>query len=275
MSQIVVGFDGSEGSERAVRWAAREATSRGADLVVCHAWHWAYADPMHAASYETVRRFADLELGKGVFIAETTAPRVKVRKALLRGPAAATLLHEAADSVMLVVGSRGAGGFPELPSGSVARQVAGHALCPVVVVRDSVADGPVVVGVDLSRAGGAALTLAFEEAALRRSELVAVHAAELPSDEGAHEEFSRESGARLQREISAWRTKHPTADVTTRLVHRPAREVLLEAAEGASLLIVGDRGDDGHPNLRLGSVSGAMIDLAPCTVAVARPFRDE
>ncbi|ROO88489.1 nucleotide-binding universal stress UspA family protein [Actinocorallia herbida] len=274
MSEIVVGYDGSESSERAIRWAARAAALRGTDLVVCHAWHWAYADPMHAASYETVRRFADLELGKGVLIAETTSPRVKVRKALLRGPAAATLLHEATDAAMLVVGARGAGGFPDLASGSVARQVAGYALCPVVVVREPAADGPVVVGVDLSRAGGAALALAFEESALRRRELIAVHAAEPPAD-GDLEEFRREAGARLQREISAWRTKHPTADVTVRLVHAPPREVLLEAAQGASLLIVGDRGDTAHPNMRLGAVSGAVLDLAPCNVAVTRPYRDE
>ncbi|GAB2838921.1 universal stress protein [Actinocorallia aurea] len=273
MSEIVVGYDGSESSERAIRWAAHEASLRGADLVVCHAWHWAYADPSHAASYETVRRFADLELGKGVLIAETTAPRVTVRRALLRGPAAATLLHESTDAVMLVVGARGAGGFPELRSGSVARQTAGHALCPVVVVRDPAAEGPVVVGVDLSRASGAALELAFEEAALRRRELVAVHAADAPAETPDIEEFRRQAGARLHREISAWRTKHPLADVTVRLVHAPPREVLLEAAQGASLLILGDHGDQAA--LALGPVSGALIDLAPCNIAVTRPYRNE
>ncbi|MCD0450172.1 universal stress protein [Actinocorallia sp. API 0066] len=269
MNEIVVGYDGSAGSERAVRWAVREATLRGLELVVCHAWHWLYADPLHTASYETVQRFADLELSKGMFVAETMAPSLKVRKALVQGPASPTLLHEASQAVMLVVGARGAGGFPALASGSTPRQVAGHALCPVVVVRDPAAEGPIVVGIDGSRASHAALALAFEEAVLRRSELVVVHAAELPADASTHEEFARTSGSWLEREIGLWRTKHPAADVTVRLVHREARAVLLEAAQGASLLVVGDRGEDGPPNLRLGSVSGAMIDVAPTNVAVA------
>ncbi|WP_106403596.1 universal stress protein [Actinocorallia populi] len=274
MSEVLVGYDGSPASEQALRWAVRESSLRGLPLAVCHAWHWPYAmDPVHLPSVETVRRFAENLLYKGVFEAEGLAPRVKVRSVLHRGPAASALLHEAGRAAMVVLGARGGEGFPELPTGSTATQVAGHASCPVVIVREPGADGPVAVGVDGSHAADAALAFAFEEAALRDRELVAVHAAPPPSDPARHEEAAREAGVLLQRQVAPWATKYPQVRMRTRLLHEEPREALRAAAEEAALLVLGDRRDDTPATLRLGAVSSALLDLTPRTLVVVHPWR--
>ncbi|MEO3784357.1 universal stress protein [Actinocorallia sp. B10E7] len=274
MSEILVGYDGSPASEQALRWAVRESTLRGLPLAVCHAWHWPYAmDPVHLPSADTVRRFAENLLYKGVFEAESLAPRLKVRSVLHRGPAAAALLHEAAQATLVVVGARGGEGFPELRTGSTATQVAEHALCPVAIVREPGADGPVAVGVDGSHAADAALAFAFEEAAVRNRELLAVHAAPLPSDPALHEGAARTAGALLQRQVAAWATKYPQVQLKTRLVHEEPREALRAAAEEAALLVLGDRQDGMPATLRLGAVSSALLDLSPRTLVVVHPWR--
>lgn len=274
MSEILVGYDGSPASEQALRWAVRESVLRGLPLAVCHAWHWPYSmDPVHLPSADTVRRFAENLLYKGSFEAESLAPRLKVRPVLHRGPAASALLHEASGATMVVVGARGGEGFPELPTGSTAVQVAGHALCPVVIVREPVADGPVAVGVDGSRASDAALAFGFEEASVRGCELVAVHAAPPPPDPARHDEAAREAGAMLQRMVAPWATKYPQVRLRTRLLHEEPREALRAVAGESALLVLGDRQDGMPATLRLGAVSSALLDLAPRTLVVVRPWR--
>lgn len=274
MSEILVGYDGSPAAEQALRWAVRESRLRGLPLAVCHAWHWPYAmDPVHLPSADTMRKFAENLLHKGVLEAEGLAPRLKVRPVLQRGPAASALLHQASDAALLVVGARGAEGFPGLPTGSTAVQVAGHALCPVAVVREPGADGPVAVGVDGSHASDAALAFAFEEAAVRGSGLLAVHAAPPPPDPAAHDEAAREAGALLQRMVAPWATKYPQVETRTRLSHEDPRSALRDAAEESSLLVLGDRRDELPATVRLGAVSSALLDGSPRTLVVVRPWR--
>jgi len=274
MSEILVGYDGSPAAEQALRWAVRECGLRRLPLAICHAWHWPYAmDPVHLPSADTVRKFAENLLHKAVLEAEGLAPGLKVRSVLHRGPAASALLHEASGAALLVVGARGAEGFPGLPTGSTAVQVAGHALCPVAVVREPGADGPVAVGVDGSHASDAALAFAFEEAAVRERGLLAVHAAPLPDDPDSRDEAAREAGALLQRMVAPWATKYPRVEARTRLAHEDPRSALRAAAEESALLVLGDRRDELPATVRLGAVSGAMLDTAPCTLVVVRPWR--
>jgi nucleotide-binding universal stress UspA family protein len=272
MAQIVVGFDESPESERALRWAAVEAKIRKVPLVICHVWHWPYGfDPVHSESIGIARRLAQHVLDKGLSHAQEIAPQVEIRGALGSGGAASVLLHEASGAAMIVTGTRGNGGIEGMAAGSVAIQVAGHALCPTVVARPTAhPEGPIVVGVDGSAASDAALAFACEEAILRRRDLLAVHA----SPEGADSvELLREAGSRLETQVAPWCTKYAHLDVRTKLAALEPREALIGAAEGASLLVVGDRGTGGIAGMRLGSVSQAMVEHAPCTVAVAHPWR--
>jgi nucleotide-binding universal stress UspA family protein len=280
-SHVLVGFDGSAASERALRWAAEEARLRRMPLTVCHAWHWPYpVPPSGPEALDTVRRMGQHTLDRGVMIVRETAPHTRVRGRLLSGPASAMLVIESASASLAVAGTYGEGAFTGLSAGSSAVQLATYAHCPVLLVRNACdRSRPVVVGVDGSAASGAALAFAFEEAALRGQPLRAVFgcwepeaiaSAEMGMIAGP-EELRTMAAGRLERMVSPWREKYPYVDADTVLALRTPRHALIEAAEHATLLVMGGRGLGGVTGLRLGAVSAAMVQQAPCSVAIVRP----
>ncbi|MEU5990017.1 universal stress protein [Spirillospora sp. NPDC047418] len=273
---VVVGYDGSRQSEAAVRWAAEEARLRGVPLTVAHAWEAFTAVGPMAVPVADLRAAAQEIAAEGAKLArEETGD---VHAVLGRGGPTTALLEASRDAELVVVGSRGRGGFAGLVLGSTGLELAGHGPCPVVVVREPRADGPVVVGVDGSAASLEALGLAFAEAGLRGAELLAVVA--WPADAGpggaplvdaeALREVARE---RLGRLVEPWRERYPAVPVRTEVFIGPPREVLLAAARDARLLVVGSRGLGGFRGLLLGSVSNALLQHAACPVAVAHAPR--
>ena len=135
-NRIVVGFDGSDGSRRALRWALEEARARGAPVHIVHAWQYPYAGDYMALT-DTV--FAGVEEAAGqtledALVEARCAPDVEVSGEVVQGPAAPLLIDAAADADLLVVGSRGRGGFSGLLLGSVSMQCVHHSPCPVVIV---------------------------------------------------------------------------------------------------------------------------------------------
>lgn len=287
-SHLVVGYDGSREGDRVLRWAVGEAKLRRVGLTVCHAWRFdfplAQMDPEWVG---IVRRMAEHVLDHGVFHARTLAPTLRVAKRLVPGPAASALLYEADDAELIVVGAhRGRpgeavrGGEDEdvgggRPAGSTAAQTAAMASCPVVVLRRTgPADGRIVVGVDGSDGGDAALAFAFEEASLRGWSVHAVHGCrESYADGSDPEALRREAGVMLECAVAPWRDKYPRVTAWTHLVYEPPREALVNAAAGAEMLAVGDRGTGGFEPLMLGAVSQAMVHHAPCNVTVVHPWR--
>lgn len=138
MPRIVVGIDGSAASTAALRWAVDEARLRGAHVEAWHAWHaGAPADPFapsapvdeHAA--EAAARAA---LDTAVDAVDTRDLKEPVERVLVRAIAASALLDAARRADLLVVGTRGVGGFAGLLLGSVSQHVISHADCPVVVI---------------------------------------------------------------------------------------------------------------------------------------------
>ncbi|GAB3966045.1 universal stress protein [Actinoallomurus acanthiterrae] len=282
-SYVLVGFDGSAGAERALRRAVEEARTRRLSLTVCHAWHWPYpVPPSGPEALETVRRMGRHTLDHGVFVARRICPPLTVRPRFAAGPASAILIEESENAALAIVGSHGRGGFAGLDAGSTALQLAAYGHCPVMVIRGNTGPGsPVVVGVDGSTSSEAALAFAYEEAALCGRSVRAVYACwEAEAIASAEmgmlrdpEQLRMLSAARLERTVSPWREKYPYVETETRLVMRTPRHALLEAAADASLIVVGDRGLGGVTGLRLGSVSHAVLDHAPCSVAIVRPRR--
>jgi len=133
---IVVGLDGSEHSSAALRWAAAEARLRGARLRVVHSWHvptLAVEVPLPEDVYTPAA--ARLEVEGQVAAVLGDAADVPVDIVVHEGSPAQSLVDEAAGATLVVVGSRGRGGFSGLLLGSVSTQVAHHAPCPVVIVR--------------------------------------------------------------------------------------------------------------------------------------------
>lgn len=139
--KIVVGVDGSDGSVVALRWALREAQLRSASVDVVHSWHYPYAAYTEitgmaagVVSREDLEKLGQEVLQHSLDDAGSATSGVEVKPILVQGAAAATLLEAAAGADMLVVGSRGHGGFTGLLLGSVSQHVVHHAPCPAVVV---------------------------------------------------------------------------------------------------------------------------------------------
>ncbi len=290
---VVVGVDGSESAMNAVRWAAREAQRRGAPLRLLHVSHLApvrhprqISPPpeYHAALLEQGRHW----LTEATEAAARVAPALPVSVDLHDGIAVDVLVNESRKAQLMVLGSRGLGGFTSLLIGSVAIAVSAHGHCPLVVVRASTSDeppredGPIVVGVDGSELSDAALAFAFEAATARDVPLVAVHTWQdvymagawtlLPGTVDwdwlqAHEE------KQLAERIAPWRQKFPLVEVRSLVVREPPARALLEQAANAQLIVVGSRGRGAFTGLGLGSVSQFLLHHAQCPVAVARTER--
>ncbi len=148
MAKIVVGVDGSESSKAALRWAVEEARLRGATLHAVHAWELPLSpgeDPSYVAvgeateehDLERVARSLDVAASEalGASLEGVDTSGVELRPESVQSSPADALLRAAEDAEILVVGSRGRGGFRELLLGSVSQKVVHHAPCPVVVVR--------------------------------------------------------------------------------------------------------------------------------------------
>src|SRR5262249_20736683 len=139
---------------------------------------YATRTPLDDSYRRDLQRIAEAMVDSAIEEARSIAPSVRVRGEATAGGAAACLIRATKGGAMVVVGSRGRGGFAGLLLGSVALPAARPGAGWVVVVRDGAdrADGPVVVGVDGGDDSDYALTVAFEEAAKRGVRLVALHA---------------------------------------------------------------------------------------------------
>jgi nucleotide-binding universal stress UspA family protein len=133
---VMVGVDGSERSLAAVRWAAAEADRRDAQLTVLHAWEYPYrmTSEGFARGSSLAEVDAEILLEQAVTVAREEMRGTVVGR-LSEETATHALLHAIDGTDLLVVGSRGRGGFRSMLLGSVAHAVAAHATCPVAVVR--------------------------------------------------------------------------------------------------------------------------------------------
>jgi nucleotide-binding universal stress UspA family protein len=200
------------------------------------------------------------------------------------------LLQVARDADILAIGARGYGGFAGRLLGSVARQCARHADCPVAVVpaRPTTAadvhwgeegfQGRIVVGIDGSPGSRAALTWALREAAAHSARVQVVHAWHPPYVSGLDGAkalpigLPEEAASQILDEALAGVGAHalpvPIARVTA---CGSAAQTLIRLAEGAELLVVGSRGLGSVASLVVGSVSQQCAHGAPCPVVIVPP----
>ena len=142
--RIVVGVDGSDTSKAALAWAIRQGTLTGASVEAVIAWELPvnYGTPAPLMPPRTDLEKAAREV-IALAIADVSSPdeQVTIRGKVVEGNAPRVLLDASAGADLLVVGSRGHGGFVEALLGSVGQHCVHHATCPVVVIRDSVEPG--------------------------------------------------------------------------------------------------------------------------------------
>ena len=136
MERIVVGIDGSQAAREALRWAVDEAHRRNATVEAVYAWHQPFIagymmeGELDLGHYEEeAQKVLDTTVD-----AVTNGGDVAIERKLVAGSAAGVLVDEAKGAALLVVGSRGRGGFTGLLLGSVSQQAAHHAPCPVVII---------------------------------------------------------------------------------------------------------------------------------------------
>jgi len=137
IGRIVVGVDGSEGSDRAIEAAAQEAVKCGAEVVLVHAWNYPYSGRRASGQREPrddMRLDAMRTLELAAQWADEVAPSVRVTPIICEESAAKAIIDAGRDADLIVVGTRGRGGFASLLLGSVSRTVLQHATVPVVVV---------------------------------------------------------------------------------------------------------------------------------------------
>ena len=138
---VVVGVDGSDEAKAALRFALEEASLRGATLRIVHVWTlptapgaFGIAAPPSADYLEHLR--AEAERVVDHVLSEVPAgDRPPIERRVVQGAPSPVLIEASQDADLLVVGSRGRGGFAGLLLGSVSQQCAHHATCPVVIVR--------------------------------------------------------------------------------------------------------------------------------------------
>jgi nucleotide-binding universal stress UspA family protein len=140
--RIVVGVDGSVPSKAALAWAIGQARLTGAAVEAVMAWEfpatYGYPVPVMDVNWEELARQVITE---ALDEARPAAGQVEIEYKVMEGNAAQVLVAESEDAELLVVGSRGHGGFTEALLGSVGQHSVHHARCPVVVIRDSVTGG--------------------------------------------------------------------------------------------------------------------------------------
>lgn len=133
-STVVVGFDGSEDSRRALLWAADECELRHSALVVVHADRWTPV-ALELPAFDEEEKTEEEILEDGIRAARASHPTLDVTGRRVPPPAGESLVEGARGAVLLVVGSRGLGHLQQMMLGSVSRYCAEHAQCPVVIVR--------------------------------------------------------------------------------------------------------------------------------------------
>lgn len=286
---VIVGVDGSASSLEAVDVAAREAHLRGVPLRIVHAFghalgHRPAGGPPWSPGDHGLEPMARGELARAEERAHAIAPDLEITRSVVAGDALEVLEIESRSASLAVVGSRGLGSFAGLLLGSTAVHLAAHGRCPLMVVRGRPDPaGAVVLAVDGSEAGEAAVEFAFAEAALRGAPLVALHVWNTWSEhayEGPGDPLNAmvaDAGRLLEAEqhlldetVAAWQKVHPQVVVERRLVRSRIRPALIDASRGAQLVVAGARGRGGFTGLLLGSVSQALLHHAHCPVTVVR-----
>lgn len=281
---VLVGYDGSRNAGAALGWAQRTASLRESPVRLVYVYEWSSpaspAPPEATWPDRSARRETQAAVDEALARARSQHPEVTIEGTVIDGLVVPILRKLSERTQLLVLGDRGLGGFPGLLAGSVAADLATCAHCPTVVVRGCAPPShPVVVGIDDSADSDTVVGLAFEQAAVRGVDLVALRAGEPPPvphradaaspvyDAAGHLSTQRRLVEQLLR---GWPERFPQVRVVTEVASGGAAEALISASESAQLLIVGTHGRHGVRDVPLGSTARCLIEHAHCPVMIVR-----
>ncbi|WLQ08414.1 universal stress protein [Arthrobacter oryzae] len=293
---VAVGYDGSEPSQLAVRWAVGYAAATGRQLKVIHAWVWPVftknLGPVKGVEGSGLRHAAEATLQEGLDLARSVAAELEAARddgreaglaaGLKSGPAAglsidgviepglpARVLRTAAEGAsVLAVGHRGMGRFLGQLVGSACLDLAVHAPCPFMVVRYPGRPGqPIAAGIDEKPRREQVIAEAARMAAALNVPLQLIHMTE-DQQHAPHGRHAPLHGKELlDQAVELARNLAPAVPVEGILLERhPAPKDLLTAAAQADVLVLGAHHREGHPG---GTVSSAL-ERALCNVLIVR-----
>jgi len=280
---IIVGVDGSAGSQLALRWTLADAAlgSEPVKLVCCYRrpmmLSWEGIDPGDVdREADAAQQFAQEAVEKALELARELAPQIDVSGEAVYGHAADVLADESKSASQVVVGSRQLKGLGSALLGSVGAGLAARAVCPVVVVRGPsglAAEHPaVVVGIDGSEAAGPALEFGFDHASRHGVPLRAVMCwrpdplatmrwrAEAPVPERAHEWLSET--------LAPWQQRYPDVAASGAVIREHPVAGLVEQSAAQHLLVLRSRAHGAVRGTLLGSVTQGVLHHATAPVAV-------
>ncbi|NUR32080.1 MAG: universal stress protein [Catenulispora sp.] len=282
---VVVGYDRTPHSERALVQAAREAAWRGASLTVVHAYNWMPpTTPMTytpASVEEAILHSAEEIADHGAELARSRFPGMHVQAKAISGSAAEALATTARGTELLVVGNRGRGGFTGLLLGSVSMRALTESCVPTMVVRGAHRDphDAILVAVDVEEPADELLDFAFTEASRRGARLEAVTvwdmtwAAEYAGDteeiRHAAAQATADLDAALEAVVRTWHAKHPDVRVSHHVLDGTPAAVLTAASAHADLVVAGARHHgDGRHGMRVGPIAHTLLHHADCPVVI-------
>ncbi|MET9394835.1 universal stress protein [Streptomyces sp. NPDC006624] len=281
---VTVGLDGSPESLAAAHWAADEAERRRLTLRLLHAWPLLAPEPTSVPAEVDQNYWAKRLVHTAQAELQAHHPQLSIAADLVADDAQDALLRAAAESELLVLGSRGLEAVESYFLGDVSMPVVARASRPVVLVRAAgrADEAPaatarrLVVALKLHGPSDDLLDFAFHTAAAGNMPLLALHGRSVPLharvpwgvDHGVTEEMTQEAQLQLDRALRPWREKYPQVDVTGSVRLAGPAKAVVQAAENAALVVVGRRRHRAGLGPHLGPVAQAAIHHGRCPVAV-------
>lgn len=278
---VVVGVDGSDEADRAIRFGVAEAVRDNRVLRLVHVVHEAVPLtpmlPMFGS--DTLRAVGTRILAEAEERAHALAGNVlHVEQVLAHGPRTSAILQHAGDAAVIVLGIRSST-VQRLWTGSTTTGVAARARCPVVAVPEEWLTARVhrrvVAGVDGSPASAEVIHAGFAAAQARKAGLVVLHAwrpagqydAAIGGRVGA-EAWARQTEPAVWAMVAGWRADFPEVDVQVALRYQNVAVALAEASHQADLLVIGRRSERAPFGLALGSKARTMLRVSGCPVEI-------
>ncbi|MBG6226487.1 nucleotide-binding universal stress UspA family protein [Arthrobacter sp. CAN_A2] len=270
---VVVGYDGSDGSRRAVLWAAHHAATAGLPLVVVHCWVWPFftqdLGPVDDIEDSGLQRAAERISAEGLELARQAEPDIDVSVRLITGFPSEVLTRLSADASLLVTGTRGLGGFSGLLIGSVSLHLAASSSCPIAVIRDDQpGEGDVLVAVDGSPESDRAVIEAAVLATTLHAPLRVLHV----------RPYTRHAGTRagdpehdpiIQQALNLLPAETNLTVIEDSFAEPSVPAVIIHQGHRAAYVVLGAKGTN-TLGARLGSTVHAVLHHAHCNVIVVR-----
>ena len=277
---VVVGVDASRHASHATDWAAAEAARRGTTLYIVHAFDFdpgsAIIGPVGDFSTDPARTAHIQVLAQTEYRVREAHPTLPVVTELVHQSPAGALVEASRRAALIVVGTRGRGGFAGLSLGSVSLRLAAHSHCPVVLLRSTeheiIHSGEIVIGMEHGESQ-AAVRFAFEAAARAGTRVRAVrawapypgHAQDYISETDILARHAADDMVTVLKDV---REGFPQVQVKISVVRGHPSAVLADASRGARLTVVGAHRRHGPLSVGVGPVIQGLLSHAESPVAV-------